>query len=48
MFRLYRYYQNSYFRFYKVAIRTYLLIGGAAVDRQTFFILCSFLYTWFR
>ena len=36
MFRLYRYYQNSYFRFYKVAIRTCLLIGRA-VDRQTFF-----------
>ena len=37
---------NSYFRFYKVTIRTYLLIGRA-VNRQTFFILCSFLYTWF-
>ena len=47
MFRLFRYYQNSYFWFYKVAIRTYLLIGRA-VDRQTFFILCGFLYTWFR
>ena len=47
MFRLYRYYQNSYFRFYKVAIRTFLPIGRA-INRQTFFILRSFLYTWFR
>ena len=47
MFRLYRYYQNSYFRSYKVAIRTYLPIGRA-INRQTFFILRSFLYTWLR
>ena len=34
---LYCYYQTSYFRFYKVAIRTYLLIGRVD-NRQTLFL----------